>query len=145
MSPKLADPYGELLKLRELFYELFGRSLPGFGGEEESASWVVPLDMYRDEENLVIECDVPGVTSEDLDVEVRGGLLVIEGQVRHRVEPGWKVHRMERRRGRFSRRMELPPDVDPDGIQASLHDGVLTITLPLLVKGRKLKVNVEGE
>ncbi|RME27866.1 MAG: Hsp20/alpha crystallin family protein [Deltaproteobacteria bacterium] len=145
MSPKLADPYGELLRLRELFYELFGRSLPGFGGEEDAASWVVPLDMYRDHENVFIECDVPGVGSEDIDVEVRGSTLVIEGQVRPSAPQDWKVHRMERRRGHFARRIELPPDIDPDGIQATMQDGVLRITLPLAGKARKLKVNVENE
>jgi len=138
-----ADPFDELLRLRELFYDLFGRSLQDFNPPEQDAAWTIPVDVYRTENEIVVECDVPGARVEDITIEIRGGWLVIEGERRRPGQPS-RAHRLERRRGSFARRIELPPDVDPDGVEASMKIGVLRITLPLRSAGQRRKVAVQS-
>lgn len=144
MAPMQADPFDELLRLRELFYDLFGRSLQDFNPSEQDSAWTIPVDVYRTENEIVVECDVPGARVEDLGIEVRGGWLVLEGE-RRSPEKVARAYRLERRRGSFARRIELPPDVDTDGIEATMKTGVLRISLPLRSAGQRRRVAVQSE
>jgi HSP20 family protein len=104
-----------------------------------------PVNVWEDGEAFYLEAEIPGVDMKDIDLEVVGNELTIKG----RREPvagseGERptFHRRERGVGEFSRVVMLPTDVNPDKVEATLRDGVLTITLPKAerVKARKITV-----
>lgn len=83
-------------------------------------------------EAYTIDMELPGVKSEDLDVEVVGGdTLVVRGEKRDKREHRRDNHIFsEFVFGRFERAFTLPADADTDGIDATVEDGVLTLTIP---------------
>ena len=89
------------------------------------------LDLYEQDGYLVVKAEVPGVKKEDLQVELDNGDLVIRGETRAENEVKEdQYYRVERRLGRFYRRVPLPFDVKPEDIQATLNDGVLEVRIP---------------
>lgn len=89
-------------------------------------------DMIRDNGNIVVSAEVPGITPEEIELEVDAGMLKISGKHEAATEETKKDFvRRERRYGAFSRAMALPEGVDPKKIKASTKDGVLEITIPL--------------
>jgi HSP20 family protein len=104
--------------------------------DELDRLWSRPLgaprvDVYEQNGSLVIKADVPGVKKEDLQVDLEDGDLVIKGETRTESEAkGDRYYRMERRLGRFYRRVPLPFDVRPEDVQAAMNDGVLEVPIP---------------
>ena len=89
------------------------------------------LDMFEQDGYLVVKAEVPGVRKEDLRVELDDGDLVIQGETRAENEVrDDQYYRMERRYGRFHRRVSLPFDVNPDDIEATMNEGVLEVRIP---------------
>ena len=121
---------------------------PGQGPDEESAiatsAWVPAVDISEDENNFIIEADIPGVDPQDIEVSMEKGVLSIRGE-RAEVsqEELGKYKRMERTRGSFYRRFSLPDTADADNITASGKNGVLTINIPKreVAQTRKITVN----
>ena len=91
------------------------------------------LNLLEDDERVYVEAELPGLRMQDLEVVVTGGELSIQGTRPALAEQGLTVHRRERGSGEFHRVVRLPVDVEVDGVQATLANGVLTVTLP---KGR---------
>jgi HSP20 family protein len=104
-----------------------------------------PVSVWEDGESFFVEAEIPGVKMEDIDVQVVGDELTIKGQRRAMESENTTFHRQERCTGEFARVLALPVDVNPEGVQAVLRDGVLTITLPKAeaVKARKIAVKNE--
>jgi HSP20 family protein len=103
------------------------------------------LDVYEQDGYLVVKAEVPGVKKEDLQVELDNGDIVIQGETRAENEVKEdQYYRMERRLGRFYRRVPLPFDVKPEDIQAKLNDGVLEVRVPkpaeATLKGKRIPV-----
>ena len=74
--------------------------------------------------------DVPAVEPKDIDVAVKEGVLTVTGErVAEAVETDSKVHRLERRAGKFARSFTLPEDADAQAIEATAKAGVLTIRI----------------
>ncbi len=101
---------------------------------------VPPVDIYEDKEGLVVVADLPGVTSESLDIRVDQGVLTIEGRTAHQ-SPANPVYR-EYQLASFFRQFQLPERVSVEGIAAKLQNGVLTLHIPWApeVKPRKIEV-----
>jgi HSP20 family protein len=93
---------------------------------------VPPVDMIREDGRLIVRAEVPGSKPEEIEIKVDSGTLTISGSHEEASEEHDKefVHR-ERRFGAFSRTLALPEAVDAKKIKATVHDGVLEITLPL--------------
>ncbi len=95
------------------------------------AAFVPAADVSAGEHDLVLTMDLPGLTADDLDIELLDGYLVVRGERRRPELPQesrW-VH-AERTFGAFERRVRLPEGVDPDAITASMTDGVLSLIVP---------------
>jgi HSP20 family molecular chaperone IbpA/uncharacterized membrane protein len=105
--------------------------------------WAPPVEIAQQGDNLVILADIPGVTKDELDVEIQNGVLTIEGDRREESEQeevGFR--RSERRYGHFYRAIQLPENVDTSRVEASMHDGVLEIKIPSPQRpqGRRLEI-----
>ena len=112
-------------------------------GEAES---VPGMDVSETSDSVRVETDLPGFKAEDVDVEVNENCLTISGthtEVKKEDEDR-KYHRIERRRGTFSRSVVLPCPVQQDRIEAELKDGVLTVTLPKAETSNRQKIQVKG-
>jgi len=121
------EPFAELADLRARFDRLFGELTDGHERE-----WVPAIDMERDDGNLVIKADVPGIKPEEIDIEVDRGVLTLSGKHEETKEEKDKTYvRRERRYGAFSRSVALPEGVDPAKITATTRDGLLEISVPV--------------
>ena len=101
-----------------------------FTGDGEAARtvWSPRADVAETADAYVLHLDLPGIDRDTLDVTLDDGTLKISGQRRHETEvKDGKMHRVERAYGRFFRSFSLGSDLDPEAIEASYDDGVLTV------------------
>ncbi len=129
------EPFGEW---PDLWSRLVGES--GGGGRR---SWVPAVDVVRGVDRIDVRADVPGITPDDISIEVENGVLTVSGEHEEETEEKKKQYvRRERRYGSFSRSMMLPEGVDPSAISASTKDGVLEVTVPLPKAEEPKKVTI---
>ena len=103
-----------------------------------------PVDVYREDGNLVIKAEVPGVTSDELDISVKDNVLTISGETSAEEEVKEENYiRRERRYGSFSRSLALPVDAEGDKAEAAFEDGVLTVTIPIAEEPQPEAVKIE--
>ncbi len=87
-------------------------------------------NLYESKDKLVLQMEVPGLKEDDIDISLVKNVLTVSGERRDDAPEGYSVHRKERAAYRFTRSFELPYRVNPSGIEAVLHDGVLTVEMP---------------
>jgi HSP20 family protein len=142
------DPFRELSSIQNELNRLFGRT---FGTEEgqdvRTAEWVPALDVAETEDRFVITAELPGVKPDEVDISVENSVLTITGERKFYSETKEEdFHRIERRFGSFARSITLPSVADPERIQASFDDGVLTVEIPKReeAKPRKIQIKATG-
>ncbi len=90
-----------------------------------------PADIAVGEHDTVLTMDLPGLTADDLEIEVVDGQLVVRGERRQpQLGEGSRWAHNERTFGAFERRVTLPKGIDPDAITASMDNGVLSLIVP---------------
>lgn len=111
-----------------------------------SAGQYPAVNVWEADDHLFAEAELPGVAPDDLDVSVVNNELTIKGVRQERLAEGATMHRNERGAGAFTRVIPLPYEVDPNGVQATLRDGVLLLSLPKheAAKPRKIRVAATG-
>jgi HSP20 family molecular chaperone IbpA len=87
------------------------------------------VDIYETADEVVLQCDLPGVKPQDVDVRFEKGELSLYGKVQPRRAPGAYLEE-EYGVGDFYRSFSIAPEIDADKITAEYHDGVLTVHLP---------------
>ena len=93
------------------------------------AAFRPPADIEESDDAYMVEVELPGVRRDDLDIEVGGRRLTISGERKEKERVGI-LRRRERTVGRFRYEVVVPGEVDEDGVEAGLADGVLTVRLP---------------
>jgi len=107
--------------------------------------WVPAVDVVEEKDRFVLRADLPGVVSEDIDVNMEDGLLTLSGERRSdRPEAGEGARRFERATGRFYRRFTLPEAADADAISARYTNGVLEISIPKQPQVQARRITVEA-
>jgi HSP20 family protein len=122
------DPFGTLLGLQSAL-DAFRRSDWLQSSPSASGSYP-PLNVFRKGDDFALVAELPGVSSSDLDIEVKGRTVRLSGSKSVKYPENASIHRRERLQGRFDRSITLPIEVDKDRATAEFHDGVLAITLP---------------
>ena len=133
------DPFSELNRLQE---QMFRR-----GDVEGARVELRPAVDIREEENaFVVDVEVPGVSREDLNVELDRGTLTVRGERKFASDETTKksYRRVERYYGAFARSFSLPDNVDADNIAADLHDGILELRIPKKAQSGARKVEVRA-
>jgi HSP20 family molecular chaperone IbpA len=103
----------------------------------------VPLvDIVETADALVLVSDMPGVDDRGVDVTVEKNVLTIHGTVGVKIPEGYKLGYEEYGVGNYERVFTIPNEVDRDGIQAVMKDGVLRLTLPKVKQKAARKVTV---
>ncbi len=124
------EPVREMMTLREamdrLFDDAFTRPLSGSG-----VSVVPAIDLHETADEVVVKANLPGLTSDDVQITVTSDVLTLRGELRPATtQKEATYHIMERRSGTFERSVRLPTDVQTEKAKADFENGVLTITLP---------------
>ncbi len=104
---------------------------------------LMPMDLYRDADNYVLNADLPGIDPESVDVNVDGQLLSIRAERAPRTQEGVKWLARERSSGSYLRRFTLGQGIDTAGISASYDNGVLSVVIPVSEKAKPRKVEVQ--
>ena len=103
------------------------------------------INVAESDTEYEVSADLPGVNSEDVNVEVHEGQLLISGERESaHEESDKKFHRVERTFGKFERRIGLPENVSESDISADYQDGVLTIVLPKSAKPQPTRIEVKA-
>jgi len=103
------------------------------------------LNIWSNEDELIITAEVPGINPEDLDISVVGDSLTLKGAREvEELEEGARYHRQERGYGNFSRTVQLPFPVDIDSVNAKFTNGVLEINLPRAEADKPRKIAVKS-
>lgn len=121
-----------------MFRQFFGDSDTSLAGAFSPA-----LDVEENEDGFTLHVELPGVTPDQVDVSIEENVLTVAGQRDFYSDTnaeGFK--RIERRFGRFHRAVRLPDRVDPDRIEASYRDGLLTITVPKAESAKPRRIQV---
>jgi HSP20 family protein len=110
-------------RVNSLFRDYNGETAP-------SAGFVPAVDIYEDNQKVVLKLEVPGVEEKDLDVRVENNKLTVKGERKFETEEKEEnFHRIERRFGSFQRAFTLPTTVDTENVAASYNAGVLKLEL----------------
>jgi len=138
------DPNESLLQLQSVLERFLRNPALGFDNYGTLDAGVFPaINVFRDQDGIVVRSEVPGVRTEDLDITVEQGRLLIAGERKQPQREGGSYHRRERAVGRFSRALRLPDDLDAAACKASCRNGVLTIRIPRREQARARKIAVE--
>src|SRR5215831_20656518 len=109
--------------------------------------WSPSVDIYENENELVLEADLPDVKLEDIEVRVENQTLTLKGERKFEEDQSVRgYHRIERSYGTFTRSFTVPTTVDSDKVSAEFKNGVLTVKLPKkeAAKPRQVKIEVKG-
>lgn len=122
----------------------------GAGGEVPSArrsllgrsQGSTPLRVWEDDGAYHVEAELPGLKLEDLEILVHRHEVSLSGERKIDFGEGADAGRRERATGKFQRKLQLPLELDADKAQASLVNGILTLTLPKAESAKPRKIEV---
>jgi HSP20 family protein len=141
------EPFREMVSLRDamdrMLDEGFSRSPFPFGPWAEGS---LVVDMYENQDSVVVKTAIPGVKAEDIDVSITGDTLTIRAETKQEEEVKRENYlRRERRTGSYYRAVTLPGGLQTDKADADYSDGILTLTLPKAeeVKPKSIKVTAK--
>lgn len=114
-----------------------------FGETSRPGAFAPRTDVLETDDAYVLSLDVPGMGRDALRLHYDDGVLTVSGERTLSDAFGdARVHRVERAYGRFSRQFSLGTAIDPDGIDASLDDGVLTVHVPKAEVRRPRQISI---
>ena len=141
------DPFTELEQVARMMDRAFGGVKESSQGE--GAAFALPVDVYEKDSRFFIRAAVPGVSPEELDVQIENHILTIRGETKQEWEDqseDTRVYRREYRYGTFSRSIRLPENLNFEQVDAEFRNGFVTISLPRVEepKPKALKINVRN-
>ena len=126
-------------EVNRVFDAFFGQ------GTSSSRRWVPAMDLVETEDHLVLRADLPGLSREDVEIEIKDGVLTVSGERRaDHEEKSEGYFRVERSFGRFSRSLTLPKGVEADGVAAEFEGGVLEVRIPKPEQRKPHRVEIAG-
>jgi HSP20 family protein len=112
--------------------------------DSAAASWVPPVDVLEEKDQIRIVVELPGMRPEDVNIALEANVLTVSGTKQQQAEERTeRVHRYERTYGSFERSFTLPASVDAQNIQATYENGVLTVALPKTEKAKPRQIQVQ--
>ena len=109
------------------------------------ASSFPAINVWAAEESARVTAEIPGVSKDDLEINVTGDTLTLSGvRSQDDLPEGARYHRQERRFGEFSRSIQLPYSVDVNKVKAVFKNGVLSVDLPRVEAEKPRKIAVKA-
>jgi HSP20 family protein len=137
------DPVRELDSLQGDMNRLFDRFFEGRAPNGGSRRWIPAMDLVETEDALILRGDLPGMSEDDVAIEIKDNVLTISGerQAEHE-DKGEGYHRVERAFGSFSRSLTLPHGVEPGNVAANFDSGVLEVRIPKPAEAQPTRVAI---
>jgi HSP20 family protein len=139
------SPFNELNRIRNQILRMFEDP---FGMASTASSffegWNPAVDIYEDKDKVTVRAELPGMKKEDIDVTIVGDTLTLSGERKHEETQGeGENYRSERYLGRFQRSITLPTEVDPNKVEATYRDGLLSISLQKSEQARRKQIEIK--
>ncbi len=131
-------------EMNRLFTSLFDSPTRPSSGET-TRRFIPAMDLVESSDHYVLRADLPGVSEQDINIELDAGVLKISGERRARhSEQQHGYRRIERSYGSFARSLTLPDGTDADAVQASFDNGVLEVRIakPEQTKPQRVTISV---
>jgi HSP20 family protein len=132
-------------EMNRLFNTVFDAPSGGAGGAMRR--WMPAMDLVEIGDHFVLRADLPGLSEDDVKIELEDTTLTISGERAAEHEAGDAgYHRVERAFGSFSRSLQLPKGIDPEAVAASFDRGVLEVRIPKPEerKPRRIEIAANG-
>src|SRR3954465_12150218 len=141
------DPTREVDVLQTDMNRLFDAFFQGRGDNRASGGsiqrWIPAMDLTEAENEYVLRADLPGLTEDDVEIEVKDRVLSISGERKsEHHDHGEGFFRVERSFGRFSRSLDLPVGIDAASVRAEFNNGVLEVRIPKPEEHQPTKVQI---
>lgn len=140
-----AFPFNDFVYLQHQLDQL---AQEAFGMRSQTSVATLPVDVFDNGEQIVIQAFLPGVRAEHLDVQVEEGVVTISGQYPQLYDTedarGYTWYARELRGGRFQRSVTLPYKVDWDGSSATMTDGILRMSFPKAAEAKPRKISISN-
>ena len=138
------EPVRELTSLQSemnrLFNTFFDTPTAGNGGARR---WVPAMDLVETDDHFVLKADLPGLSEDDVNIEVEDNVLTVSGERKSEHEDKREGYvRVERSYGSFRRSLTLPEGVDPEAVSASFDKGVLEVRIPKPEQRKPRKIEI---
>ena len=142
------EPVRELDSIQSEMNRLFNTffDTPTTAGNATPARrWMPAMDLVEHEDHFVLSADLPGMSEEDVNIELEDGTLTISGERKTEHEAKDEgFYRVERASGAFQRSLTLPKGVDPEAVTANFDRGVLEVRIPKPEERRPRRINISG-
>ena len=127
-------PWREMAALQNRINRIFDGSFFRENSADDDLAlqhWNPVVDIYDNDDKLVIKADLPGLSKDDITIDLKNRVLTVQGErsVENEVKEE-NYYRRERNYGKFCRAFTMPAEVDSDQINAAFKDGVLKIDIP---------------
>jgi len=121
-------------------FRLMDELLRSTGNGNRVNGFTPPVDVHETEDEYLVKIDLPGVKSEDVNVEVNDSVLSISGA--RAADDSGAAQLVERPYGSFARTLTLPQGVDSNAIEADYQDGVLELRIPKPAQQKPKKITI---
>jgi HSP20 family protein len=143
------EPVRELNTIQSEMNRLFNTFFEGpashGNGTATTRRWIPAMDLAETGDEFVLRADLPGLSENDVNIELEDNVLSISGQRKSEHEERKEgYYRVERASGSFSRSLTLPEGVDPDKVQAHFDNGVLEVRIPKPAQRKPRKVTISA-
>jgi HSP20 family protein len=140
------EPLRELGTLQTEMNRLFNTV---FDGPAPSGAtmrrWMPPMDLVESDDHFVLRADLPGMSEDDVNIELEDSTLTISGERKSEHETKNEgFYRVERATGAFSRSLTLPKGVDPESVTARFDRGVLEVRIPKPAERKPRRISIGG-
>ena len=137
-------PIANFSDLRRQLDYAFADAMRNVGFHAPTNAPFPALTLWSDTERLYAEAELPGLTINDIEIEVVGDELAIKGTRKPLTGENLQYHRQERPTGEFFRVVTLPVAVNAEAVEATLKDGVLRIVMPKAENAKARKITVKS-
>lgn len=136
------SPFDEFERLQRQM-DLLGNRMLGRGQGRQTG--VFPLiNLTEDKDSYYVRAELPGLKADEIDIQATGTSMSLTGERKIESEnDGAKYHRREREAGKFSRMISLSNEIDPEKVDASLINGILSIKLPKSEKTKPKQITIK--
>ena len=141
------DPRREMDEINSRFGQLMQAFLGEPAAMPSAGGWsplAPPVDIEETEDAYVIDIDLPNVDPKDVNLEMRGEELRVSGVFQQRERSGI-LRRQNRQTGEFEYLIDLPSDIDPNRIDATYGNGVLTVSVGKTREREPRRIEIHGQ
>ena len=139
-------PFRGVTTLQDQINRFFNDAFDTSAQESNLTTWAPAVDIFENEQELIVKADLPEVETKDLDIRVENNILTIRGDRKfEKKQENGDYLRVERAYGSFSRSFALSSTVNTDAIKADYQNGVLTLHVPKREEAKPKQIRINAE